>query len=105
MGYRILLLAVALVGCNLAGNKCKSYGTTGGGGTLSTFGASDCDDGAKYEVSCKRPDTTSGFDCSCIKNGTVGKTFKRTEELPMVSPKAKPAIDMANEACGWKLKR
>jgi hypothetical protein len=86
------------IGCDTP-ETCTSW-SGGSGPEMSTATFSECRDGRKREVSCTGAPNVSV--CNCILNGTIARTFKRTEMFPQTFEIAQAE---ANAACGWKLRR
>jgi hypothetical protein len=98
-----LVVAGFSIGCK-SETTCRSY--SGTGQALATFfTASDCSDQNTYAISCGRKDIAEEFSCTCTKQGVAGKTFSRREPIPGIVPDTEPALQIANGACGWNLRR
>ena len=96
---RISLLIASLVllsGCK-SGTECKSW--AGAYGERSEVSWGQCSDNVTYEIKCELLGPQQ-YTCKCIKGGTVGKSFDRTEAS--LGDKNE-STRVANEACGWNL--
>ena len=96
----VLFCSVAALSCQ-GKTTCRDYGSAAGGmGEDLSIGY--CSDKLDREITCQRPAAESPMLCRCVKGGTVGKSFERTEHLPL--PQDKDTLHrVINPACGWNL--
>jgi hypothetical protein len=99
-----LTVAGFSIGCKSEA-RCTSYSGSGQEGLTSFVTAYGCSDQNTYAVSCLRKDIADEFSCACTKQGVSGKTFSRRDPIPEIAPNTEPFMQMANDACGWNLRR
>ena len=96
----VLFSSMALMAGCRGSVTCKTW-TARSGTDLAIPIWESCSDDINREIRCERGPTS--FECRCIANSVIGKTFQMVENSSIVSDRA-TATNLANQQCGWDLK-